>query len=497
MESVLSHWYGPDDSETEKFYTAGTIALDANILLSLYRVNGAQRQQIMEALEKVADRLWIPYQVALEYQRNRLEVAAEVNKTFDSIEAIPDGELKEIMDNACNAVRKLAVKTSQTLRDRDIRGTVSEEFEQTEAGLRDFMRSRQSEMAKSFKSVRENHTIKFEDVMRNDPVRTALDKILKRDNIGMAPSKEVLAERRSQANSRIKAKTPPGYKDAESKADPTGDCLIWFELLDHATAAKRPVLFVTDDVKEDFYVRVYGKTVGPRTEMVEEMLNVSGQKYHQTTLDSFLRSANAYLNASVEKETISAVRSAMESQRFPDSEEFLSESEYKLLKTLITEVKRPSSLTKMSDSLTSNLLERGINTAKRLDDVEMYNGLRRYERRYSTESKERVALMRSRIFDTDYANVDTASQLAERRREYQLALEANDPIPRLDSAIALVDALASSNKLQEAFFVCSDSLSYIDMLPAGDRTSLVDKMRTRLDHNILHLYHAIKPDSAQ
>src|SRR4051812_6507029 len=54
-----------------------TYVLDSNVLLHLYRYSDPVRQQFLELLGSVQKQLFIPYQVALEFHRNRAGVIAD------------------------------------------------------------------------------------------------------------------------------------------------------------------------------------------------------------------------------------------------------------------------------------------------------------------------------------------------------------------------------------------------------------------------------------
>ncbi|MBF9522605.1 hypothetical protein HA136_16815 [Mycobacteroides chelonae] len=69
MREAFNEWYYPGDDEIAHIVRVGTIALDANVLLDLYRVGSGRRQEILTALEKIGDRLFVPHQAAYEYQR--------------------------------------------------------------------------------------------------------------------------------------------------------------------------------------------------------------------------------------------------------------------------------------------------------------------------------------------------------------------------------------------------------------------------------------------
>lgn len=67
--------------------------------------------------------------------------------------------------------------------------------------------------------------------------------------VGKPMQPDVLAEARKEAKRRIDNKIPPGYADKD-KADPSGDYLVWKQLLDEAAVRRIPVVLITDDRKE-------------------------------------------------------------------------------------------------------------------------------------------------------------------------------------------------------------------------------------------------------
>jgi PIN like domain len=281
MRSVLPEWYAPDNEALELILTTGTIALDANVLLDLYRVGRDQRDEILAVLREVGARLWVPYQAALEFQRNRLPVVAATELGYEKIV----GDLRKLRDTAVQSVRDPALRN---------------EIE------RSFVHSFTS-FEKKLAKLREEHTIRLEDARTSDPVREALDELLVGDSVGRPPSEDELAQRRRDAATRLSEGVPPGRGDSR-KPDSSGDYLIWAELLARAKDANCPVLFVTNDEKKgDWYSEFHGQTIGPLPALVAEMAKVSKHSYHQTTLDGFLRLANRFLGASVKSATIETV----------------------------------------------------------------------------------------------------------------------------------------------------------------------------------------------
>ena len=74
LREDFQHFYAPDEGAVADALRTGLVALDTNVLLSLYRFQSNARDDLFRALESLENRLWIPYQVALEFHRNRLGV---------------------------------------------------------------------------------------------------------------------------------------------------------------------------------------------------------------------------------------------------------------------------------------------------------------------------------------------------------------------------------------------------------------------------------------
>ena len=105
---------------------------------------------------------------------------------------------------------------------------------------------------------------------------------------------EQFATIKKEGDDRYSKKIPPGYKDAKKDSgdlDKFGDLIIWKEMMAKAKADKRPVIFISDDVKEDWWWIHKGRKLGPRPELVEEFKNESGQGFHIYEFSQFLRFA--------------------------------------------------------------------------------------------------------------------------------------------------------------------------------------------------------------
>ncbi|WP_264013040.1 PIN domain-containing protein [[Mycobacterium] manitobense] len=269
----------------------GTIALDTNILLDLYRIGSDQREQILDlfAREEVRSRIWIPYYVGLEFQRRRLDVARQHKSQY-----------RKVRDDV-EALRKSLNASLEGIRDKEVRSALATVVDSRLGAATD-------SILLELGNLEHLHVIDYEDIRSQDPIRVRLDRILNNPaQIGPRPSDEVIAARKDDALQRYEAQIPPGYLDIKKNDNVEGDALIWFEILDHAASTDRPVIFVTSDVKEDWYRREAGETIGPRPELRVEFASRSIRRYHQVNLGSFLRHANAHLNARVTPTTLDSV----------------------------------------------------------------------------------------------------------------------------------------------------------------------------------------------
>lgn len=75
-----------------------------------------------------------------------------------------------------------------------------------------------------------------------------------------------------------------------------GDLIIWKEILRYAKDNRKPVLFVCDDVKEDWYKSVKNEKkrekseeITPREELLREFSDVTGQKCWILPLGKFIK----------------------------------------------------------------------------------------------------------------------------------------------------------------------------------------------------------------
>ncbi|MEU0856553.1 PIN domain-containing protein [Streptomyces griseofuscus] len=282
---------------TDRLLAQASVVLDTNVLLGLYRMDSEARDEFFSVLDVLADRLWVPRQVVTEFHSNRISALDTHLKLLKE----KADSVKSSVGNLRTSLRSFANVRSLTGERKEGYLRPLEEFldgliEETDAGLASF-------------------DLTVETLVNDDPVLRRLSKTLD-GRVGDGPTPEQRAEAVAEALRRGAEKIPPGYKDVQEKGEGGfGDYLIWCEMLERATRTQGPILFISNDAKEDWMNRQCGKTIGPRPELVSEMREVAGVEYHQISSAALLARANVALKVNVSQRTIDQAEGQQNSQR--------------------------------------------------------------------------------------------------------------------------------------------------------------------------------------
>ncbi|MBL8262279.1 MAG: DUF4935 domain-containing protein [Xanthomonadaceae bacterium] len=305
--ALLTGFEQPSKKDLAHLWQEGFFVLDTSVLLNLYRYREPARRDVLLAMEKVKERLWIPFHVALEYERNRLSVISSKR----------------------SAIRKVREKMS----------SLPELVKSSLSGVDVFRRHSHIEMQKFLESLTKlsdefcNELSELEkitgDVHERDFVREKIVELFA-GRIGSSPSSQAdIISLDKEGSARFSREQPPGYLDA-SKEDKKGaqafsyagleyqskygDLYIWKQIISWAASElkKAPICFVTDDVKADWWWIIESggpKRLGARPELIEEIRREAGTSFfHIYTPDAFLEAMNEFAGASIKPESVSEAR---------------------------------------------------------------------------------------------------------------------------------------------------------------------------------------------
>ncbi|MBO1047959.1 MAG: DUF4935 domain-containing protein [Dolichospermum sp. DEX182a] len=295
MRDLFPGYYQPTEEEFAELWNECIFSFDTNVLLHIYRYSPQTRERLFDILEKLQERIWIPHQVGYEFHKNRLTVISDQSKAYEKISKILEENLK--IEKIGTLKKDLeAYKKHSTIEVKEI-------IEKIEAPIK--------EVNKSLKNNLQDLKQKHPDLLKEDIFQDKMIEILN-GKIGNPYSDLLYIYKLSEE--RFKYSIPPGYEDAKKKPVPDmyGDAILWLQLIDYAKSEKKPIIFVTDDDKEDWWLQSGGKTIGPRPELVQEMLTEAGVKFHMYSADQFLDYAQKFLHLSEQPEVIEEAREIRE-----------------------------------------------------------------------------------------------------------------------------------------------------------------------------------------
>lgn len=80
MRKTIKNRIMLSESEKKSLWENAIFVFDTNTLLELYRIPRSSAYSIIEAIERISDRIWLPKQVALEFGKNRYSVIYDKGK---------------------------------------------------------------------------------------------------------------------------------------------------------------------------------------------------------------------------------------------------------------------------------------------------------------------------------------------------------------------------------------------------------------------------------
>jgi hypothetical protein len=279
MRDLFRSYYRPSDEEFSKIWEECIFCFDANVLLNIYRYSPKTRERFFEILSKLKERIWIPHQAAYEYQEDRLEVISTQEKAHQKIRDYLHVFL------GSTAFEKIKNQLNEFKRHPSI--DISEILGILEKSCKNAIKK----VEKSLKKAESEHP----DLTISDEFRETLTDLLD-GKIGNPYSPAQLNNLYQEAQQRFSAETPPGYKDSKKEAPKKyGDFVLWKQLIDRAILQKKPLIFVTDDTKEDWWLKHEGKTIQPRRELLEEFRLATGVDLWMYPSGKFLEYAENFL----------------------------------------------------------------------------------------------------------------------------------------------------------------------------------------------------------
>lgn len=302
----------PTEDEIATAWKQGLFVFDTSFLLNLYRHPATARDDIFRILGRIKDRIWIPFLVALEYERNRLDVIASQRSKFRELQGILEKSNRDLR----NKVNALGLKKRHSVLDAD---DLLDEIDTLTGGFLSNLSKLEAEQP---------------DINDQDPLRDKLYQVIG-SRVGSPPTKQWLEESHKEAEKRFANYVPPGFldRDKERGSEPTkfqhgellfdrrySDFFIWKEVLERTNELScRQLLMITDDRKGDWWrIKKSGANLrlGPRPELQEEIRSLASvDTFLMYTSEVFLQRSQDQLGLALSEDSFKQVEATLAEER--------------------------------------------------------------------------------------------------------------------------------------------------------------------------------------
>lgn len=239
FEDILRGYIPPSDEQRKAIWKQADFVFDTNVLLDVYRYTDSSRVAFFKLLTALKGRVFVPNRVAVEFAQNRLTV---IRTHFAPLRLI-----KDKLEEAAKEIEKKHPKHS--LRKE----------------LGKLIDSAKSLVDQQFGAAEKKHNTLITD----DSILQELLSIIGVDVGDPYPQDEVNREYKRRKEGSI----PPFCKvdDGKNEVRRVGDVAIWLEMLKKYEGTGKPLLFVTDDMKENWWQDVGGGRSDAQPLLVQEM----------------------------------------------------------------------------------------------------------------------------------------------------------------------------------------------------------------------------------
>ena len=256
MKKQFAEYYDLPDERINEIWANSLIVFDTNVLLNLYRYKEEARNEFINVIKFYKERLWIPYQVGLEFHRRRENIMHKNAEAYEALGNSISNQLIKVVDVLSNDYARHPYIDMKDIRKKVERCATS--------------------IRKSLEAQGKTHPDYFEKDDILDAVSNLFDGC-----VGNDFTEDELEALYKEGERRYANQIPPGYCDEKNKKDKAkrslyGDLVVWKQVIAYAKEKEQCVIFITDDHKSDWWDKVEGKH-SPRKELIREFMDCTGQ----------------------------------------------------------------------------------------------------------------------------------------------------------------------------------------------------------------------------
>ncbi|MFK5708556.1 PIN-like domain-containing protein [Lysinibacillus boronitolerans] len=239
------------------------LIFDTNIYLNLYEYSPETTDFFVNLCGRVKNNLYLPSTVKREFDSNHQSSLSRQRNKF-----------KNAVSNLNNPLNQMEAKLT-----RQFEILRSFNFPSIDE-LQEVINTDIATLKSTLNTYIEEHE-EFEEIngrfLDNDIINELICELIETGRMLEAFTVEEIYQLCSDGEKRYRNKVPPGYKDDEKKKGVSayGDFLIWKEALNFCLANRKNLIFVTDDIKEDWYKIENSRRIGFRDELIQEFKRIT------------------------------------------------------------------------------------------------------------------------------------------------------------------------------------------------------------------------------
>jgi rRNA-processing protein FCF1 len=251
------------------------IILDTNILLELYRQPANISLDVIEALKQITDNLFIPRQVYDEYLRNYQAICGVEKKKYQRVSKELSESTRKLQDDILTKITEYRKHNYTDI--SQLQRNLDEKISNIHDIIKTFEREHQAEKQLSLDFLDHDKVKEFVDFLDSN------GKI--EEPLNFSKRLSILQEGKVRFDNLI----PPGYMDCEKEgADKYGDLFVWKSIMKVAKEKNANIIFVCNDIKEDWWDKDGDVPCELRKELLDEFKEYNPfLNIHFVTLDRF------------------------------------------------------------------------------------------------------------------------------------------------------------------------------------------------------------------
>ncbi len=218
--------------------SGAVVICDTNVYLRLYDYSPQFAAFGIQCLSAIKDSLMVTYTTSLEYKKHYRGKYAAAKTKIENYNKKLDEITQKFRSDISNEFERIA----------------QYRFPDTDE-LKSVAITKIDEIKALFGEYYDNHELLVsanEQYLSSDPVKTFFDTLL--GQILEPYAIDRIYELCDEGKKRFKNNTPPGFKDKDKDGiRKYSDYILWSEILDYSLYAKKDVVFITDDVKTDWW----------------------------------------------------------------------------------------------------------------------------------------------------------------------------------------------------------------------------------------------------